>query len=186
MPRTELALAALTGVLFVVFGLVSSASKVVFAVPCIALWGAYGIYRRKEISWLGRPRDYTVPIALVVAIVAIAIAKRGIANPPRETWLLLLLYPPWGLVQQMIVQVFVARNLRTLGLSAWLVVPFAAIVFGAVHAPDWTLVAITTGAGLVFTGWYLRHPALVPLALAHGWSGAFVYTWILNRSALHP
>lgn len=84
MPRTELALAALTGVLFVVFGLVSNTSKVVFAVPCIAPWGAYGIYRRKEIAWLGLPRDYTVPLALVAGIVAISIAKRGIHGRARS------------------------------------------------------------------------------------------------------
>jgi membrane protease YdiL (CAAX protease family) len=68
--------------------------------------------------------------------------------------------------------------------GGWVTVYFAAIVFGAVHAPDWTLVGLCAVAGLVWTWCYLRHPTLLPLALAHGWSGAFVYTWILDRSAL--
>jgi hypothetical protein len=195
MPRIELAAAALTGVLFVVFGLVSNASKVVFAVPCIAAWGAYAIWRvsRGERRALGLTLDgiaraSSVPAAMVLAIVALSIVRKisiGWTPPPKETWLLLLIYPPWGLVQQMIVQVFVAKNLSTLGVPRALVVPIGALVFGAVHAPDWTLVAITAPAGLVWTWWYLRHPTLIPIAIAHGWSGAFVYTWILDRSALH-
>lgn len=195
MPRTELAFAALTGVLFVVFGLVSSASKVFFAVPCIAAWGAYAIWRtarghQKELGLTldGIGRASTVPAAMVLATVVVSIVRRiwlGWTAPPPETWLLLLIYPPWGLVQQMIVQVFVARNLVLLGVPRPLVVPIGALVFGAVHAPDWTLLAITAPAGLVWTWWFLRHPTLIPIAIAHGWSGAFVYTWILDRSALH-
>jgi membrane protease YdiL (CAAX protease family) len=84
----------------------------------------------------------------------------------------------------MLVQVFVAKNAMTLGVPRAGAIVLGAFVFGIVHAPDWTLVAITAFSGLVWTWCFLRRPTLFPLALAHGWSGAFVYTWILDRSAL--
>jgi hypothetical protein len=193
--RLELAFAGLTGVLFVTFALVSNASKVFFAAPCIVLWSAYAIWRtakgeRRELglTFEGLGRASIVPGAMVLAVIAISVARRvwlGWTPPPSETWLLLLIYPPWAFVQQLIVQVFVAKNLAALGMPAFFVVVTSAIVFGAVHAPDWTLVELCTGAGLVWTWWFRKHPTLIPLAIAHGWAGAFVYGWILERSALN-
>jgi hypothetical protein len=194
-PKLEIGLAILTGVLFVAFGIASNASKVAFAIPCIALWGAYATWRvlrgerkRLGLTFEGFWSASIVPGLMVLGIVAIAIARRawlGWTSPPRETWLLLLIYPPWGLVQQMLVQVFVAQNVSVLGVPRAVVIVLGALLFGAVHAPDWTLVAITTFSGLIWTWCFLRRPTLIPIALAHGWSGAFMYTWILDRSALH-
>jgi membrane protease YdiL (CAAX protease family) len=72
---------------------------------------------------------------------------------------LLLLYPVWGLFQQLMVQGIVARPLA-LGIrpvvSRPIAVVLASLLFGAVHPPDITLLAATAIMGLAFTPLYLR------------------------------
>ena len=98
---------------------------------------------------------------------------------------LFLLYPIWGVVQQLLVQGMVAANLSDApgGLgSPYAVTPIAAVLFGAVHVPNWKLTAATFAMGLAFTPLYLRHRNLWPLGLYHGWLGALFYVWVLDRN----
>ncbi|HLG42841.1 MAG TPA: CPBP family glutamic-type intramembrane protease [Planctomycetota bacterium] len=106
----------------------------------------------------------------------------GNLPPPWSFWVILAIYPAWGLVQQFLLNAILASNLRTL-LPAWATVPMAAVLFGLAHAPDWALVGLTGAAGLMWVPIYLWRPNLWMLGLAHGILGAVAYYAVLGRDA---
>lgn len=109
---------------------------------------------------------------------------QGWFTPGWTFWVVFLLYPLWGLAQQFLVQAMVARNLRKLGLPVWSVVLLAGVGFGMVHVFHPELAVLCVGAGIVWTGLFLKTPNLIPLALAHGWLGTLAYYWILEMEPL--
>ena len=94
---------------------------------------------------------------------------------------LLVLYPAWGLTQQLLVQGFVTRHLDAAGLPAVAVVPLSAATFGSVHLPNLPLTAATTTLGGAFASLYLRDGNVWPLGVAHGALGTLFYVWVLDR-----
>ncbi|WP_412061334.1 CPBP family intramembrane glutamic endopeptidase [Rubrivirga sp. IMCC45206] len=127
----------------------------------------------------------TRDVALVSAGTVLAMGAYGAANGSLrvEPSLvpLLVLYPAWGLTQQLLVQGFVTRHLDAAGLPAVAVVPLSAATFGSVHAPNWPLTAATTVMGGAFAGLYLRDQNVWPLGVAHGALGTLFYVWVLDR-----
>lgn len=123
--------------------------------------------------------------ALLSAGAVVAMGAYGAANGSLrvEPSLvpLLLLYPAWGLTQQLLVQGFVTRHLDTAGLPAVAVVPMSAATFGSVHLPNLPLTAATTTLGGAFAGLYLRDGNVWPLGVAHGALGTLFYVWVLDR-----
>jgi len=77
-------------------------------------------------------------------------------------------YLSWGLAQQYLLQSFALRRLMQAGLPAVPAAVLAAGAFAMVHAPNWILVGLTGGAGLVWCAIFLRRPNILTLALAHG------------------
>jgi membrane protease YdiL (CAAX protease family) len=94
--------------------------------------------------------------------------------------LLAVLYPAWGLVQQVLVQGMVVRNLEG-ALSPPAIAVAAGLLFGAVHLPHVALAAATALLGAVFTLIFLRSRNVWPLGLCHGWLGVLFYAWVLAR-----
>ncbi len=94
---------------------------------------------------------------------------------------LLLLYPLWGIVQQLLVLGIVVGNLERLGVARPVLVAVAAVGFAAVHVPDWSLCAATLVLGATCSLLFLRHRNLWPLGVLHGWLGACFYRWVLAR-----
>lgn len=190
------ALAAVaTGVAFLVYR-ASGAGTLYFAVPCLALWGGYLAARcRRQPALLrqwGLRLDNLRPATMrclpffVGGCVVLAAAGllRGSLRLPWSAAAVFLLYPLWGLVQQLLVQGLVAGNLRRLGLPAPAVIAIAAAAFASVHLPDWRLAGMCALAGAVWTGLFLRTPNLLPLAISHGWLGALAYYWVLGLDPL--
>ena len=126
-------------------------------------------------------------VGLLSAGAALGMAAYGAANGSLrvEPSLvpLLVLYPAWGLTQQMLVQGFLTRHLDAAGLPLLAVAPISAAAFGSVHVPNWRLTAATTALGGAFAPLYLRDRTLWPLGVAHGALGALFYTWVLDRDA---
>ncbi len=85
------------------------------------------------------------------------------------------LYVIWGLVQQYLLQAFCLRRLQQAGLGDTVACFAAAVLFGLFHAPNWPLVALTSGAGVVWCRLFLRHPNLLPLGLAHALLAVLTY-----------
>lgn len=137
----------------------------------------YGLSRRH----LARSGISAASLVLVgaagCALVALA---RGTLHVGPGLLLALVLYPFWGVIQQLLVQSMVVRNLAHV-LTPRVLVVLAAALFGAIHLPDPALAAATAGLGAVFTAIYLRWRNVWPLGIAHGLLGAVFYVWVLGR-----
>lgn len=129
-------------------------------------------------------RVSTAVTAAFVAVSALVIAAigwfRGALYWEWHFLFPLMLYPLWGLVQQLLVNGVLARSLRE-RLSPLATTGVAAALFGLIHLPFPTLMLATFLLGLVLTPLYLKYGNLWPLAFAHGWLGTLVYPWILDR-----
>jgi hypothetical protein len=134
---------------------------------------------------LGRAfRAATLLAAPAIAGMAVyAIAERGTLAFAPAGWLVLALYPAWGLVQQFLLQSMIVRNLRYSRLrpNYALTLLVGAALFSLAHVPNVPLMLGTFALGLVFIPLYLRHWNLWPLGIWHGWLGAFFYLWVLGR-----
>lgn len=167
-----------------------------FIAAAILFWGAFLTRRiRRDARWPARwglrrtslrPAAAATTCAALLALTAFAVIgnARGRLEVNAHLVVLLLAYPAWGLLQQLLVQGFAVRNLLAvrgpLG-SAPSVTLVAAALFAVVHLPDPELTLATFLLGLVFTPIYLRWRNLWPLGLWHGWLGAFAYLWVLGR-----
>lgn len=106
---------------------------------------------------------------------------------PPHLWILLILYPIWGIIQQFLVQGLVVRNLSLtkLGSRPILIVVLGATLFGLVHAPNILFMLATFCLGLLFVPLYLHFRNLLPLGLFHGWLGSLFYLWVLGHDPWH-
>ena len=126
----------------------------------------------------------TTGVALAAAAgMATVAGSRGTLSFHAHMLPLALLYPVWGLVQQLLVQALFVGNLSSepLRVPQALLIVLAAALFALVHLPDPILMAATFLLGLAFTPIYLRWRNVWPLGLWHGLLGVLVYFWILGR-----
>jgi len=192
-PLGESAAVVLTGSGFVVSQQVSG-GRLPFIGLCAVLRLGYIVLRvrreRRLLAEWGLRLD-NLALAVWRCLPALGLAAAGIVSYrllrgwmplPASSIALFVLYPIWALVQQLLVQSLLAQNLRRMGLSSALTVAAAALVFGLMHAPDWTLVPLCAAAGAAWTLLFLRTPNLIPLALSHGWLGVLAYYWVLERT----
>ena len=110
-------------------------------------WG----FRRRE---LGPAFAATSAFALVALVVMVGIALGQHTLAFRWQMLpLLVLYPIWGTLQQLLVQGIFVRTMTADGCGVprrFTTAAVASILFGAVHLPDLKLVAATGLLGAVF------------------------------------
>ena len=185
----------LTGVLHLVFEEVLH-QKALFIALAVLGWGSYIVLSARRdpgvLQTWGFRRDNlraALPAPTIFSLLAfLALAGAGLAQDTlRLNWHmvpLLLLYPIWGLIQQLLIQALFVRNVvrEVPALRApWLIVPLAAFLFGIVHWPDVRLMVATFLLGLAFTPMYLHVRNLWPLGIYHGWLGVFAYFWLLDR-----
>lgn len=191
----ELVAVSVTGAAHIFFTEVLQAYGL-FVVLAMAGWLGYFGWQAwrmpRELARRGFRKRNGGKVALVCVAVFLAGAgvlalvghQRGLlVLHPHMLWLFAA-YPLWGWVQQYMVQGLVAGNLIRLtnGRANGLIITLAAAVaFGAVHVPEWELVAATFALGLVATPIYLRWRNLWPLGVLHGWLGALAYFWVLGR-----
>ena len=95
-------------------------------------------------------------ILLVGASICLVVGSRqGALGLSRNMIFAGLLYPAWGLLQQLIVQGVAVRSLSR-ALPSPAVVIIAGLLFGAVHLPHLALAGATAALGSVFTIVFLR------------------------------
>jgi len=118
--------------------------------------------------------------AIGVAVCLIGGLWRGQVRFVPHMLVLALLYPVWGMVQQLLVQAMVVRNLiRALPLPV--LVAVAAVLFGLVHLPELPLAVGTALLGAAFTLIFVRWRNVWPLGVCHGLLGVLFYYWVLGR-----
>jgi uncharacterized protein len=164
-----------------------------YIAAAVLFWTGYLVFRahapEQARAW-GLRRDTLAPSLLANGLV-LAIAGPGMvvfgvlrgrgSPPPSSLYFLLALYPVWGLIQQFIICALVGKNLEAiLGSRGWAVV-VGAILFGAVHLPNWTLVALTAAACAVWMSLFLRWPNLWVHGISHGWLGSLAYIYVLGQ-----
>ncbi len=116
----------------------------------------------------------------VATIAAIGIA-RGTFVVDANLLPLLLAYPLWGWLQQLLVLGITLGNLEQLGVPRPWLVAISGIGFALVHVPDWPLCGATLLLGITCALLFLRHRNLWPLGVLHGWLGACFYRQVLAR-----
>ena len=186
-----LALVGTSG-LFLVFENVLD-RKLWFLVPAVIAWAVYvGRRVRADRSVLrdwGVRRDTFKPAAKSCGAF-VFVATTGLLGyrlwlgwlpVPLTALVILAVYPLWATVQQFALQGLVATNLRRLDVPSVAVVPITAVLFGLAHVPDWPIVALTGGAGIVWTIVFQRAPNLLAVSLSHAWLGTLAYYWVLER-----
>lgn len=137
----------------------------------------YGLAR----DGLGASAAAAGVILLVGTLVCFAIgSRRGGVTLSRNMLWTALLYPIWGILQQVLVQGVAVRNLAR-AIPGAVVVLVAGLLFGLVHLPHLALAAATATLGGVFTLVFLRHRNVWPLGVCHGLLGVLFYYWVLGR-----
>lgn len=122
----------------------------------------------------------TVGTGLGVAFCAVAGAKTGQLRWDGSHWLMLGLYPSWGLAQQFLLNEVLARHLRA--WSPRLGGGLAAALFALAHAPDWGVAAAVFPAAFFWIWLYPKLRSLPLFAAAHGVVGTTFFAWVQGRS----
>lgn len=170
-------------------------AKTAFVIVAAVVWLGYVLWRRRTdpgaLHTWGLRRDNLAAAAkaagAVTAPLAVCALAYGFATanfpPPRGFWLILLLYPAWGIAQQFLLNAMLARNLGAV-LPGWAAIVISAALFAASHAPDLPVVALTVPAGALWVLMYRRWPNLWALGIAHGILGTLVFYGVLGRDPL--
>jgi hypothetical protein len=128
--------------------------------------------------------------APLLTVLALAMLAGGLLlNTTRhmaadQAFLALFAYLPWGVVQQyMLNGYFLNRFDRAFSprAAAWI----TAILFGAVHTPNWFLMAVTLVGGWCATQVYRRHRNLYFLGIAHATIGFLLYVTVPDSISHH-
>jgi membrane protease YdiL (CAAX protease family) len=180
-----------TGVGFLAFGL----SFLYIGVASL-FWVSYVLARHRWdhdvfVRWgfrrrgFGRAAALTAPFALAGAAFCVVYGVvSGEAVMNSHLPLLLVLYPPWGVVQQFLVVALIAENLVAvtrgrIGEPAAVVI--TAVVFAAVHLEDPALVVATFFLGLVTTSVYFRTKNVWVPGILHGWFATLFYFLVMGE-----
>jgi membrane protease YdiL (CAAX protease family) len=167
-------------------------AKTVFVAVAAMTWVAYVAWRRRSDpgvfhAW-GLRRDNLAAAARAALVVTAPLVAAAVAYgfavgylPPRSGfWLILVLYPMWGVAQQFLLNAMLARNLTSV-LPGWVAALLSGALFAAAHAPDLPVVALTFPAGVLWVLMYRRWPNLWALGVAHGFLGSVIFYGVLGR-----
>lgn len=171
--------------------------QMVFTIAAILFWICFvGVRVHRDPSVLRRwgfTRDgfrQSVRVLLPFGVAAgRAMAGYGLlAGTLVFSWrffLLLALYPAWGLVQQFLVVGLLAGNLRKDGrLPEWAIILAVSLLFAAIYLPSIPLVIVAGLMAAVTTPVYFRTGNLYAPGLLHGWIGTIAYFFALGRDPL--
>lgn len=93
-------------------------------------------------------------------------------------FIVLFLYPGWGVIQQFLVAVLLAGNLDRISrkkIPSRGIVLIVSILFALVHFPEIPLVIVAFLLGMVTIKAYLRYGNIWTIGLVHGWFATFFY-----------
>ena len=100
---------------------------------------------------------------------------------PISFWLVLGLYPLYGIAQQFALQALITRNLRNHVARLPFRVLAASTLFSFAHFPTMWLMALTFIAGLAFTWIFEQHRNLWAIGIVHGILGSVAYYLVIGQ-----
>lgn len=199
----ELAAVLVTGVLHVLIemsvqGLRGASETIagphhIFNLVAVVGWGGYVVWKacrsRGFLAETGiRRAGFAASLGAGAAFTACAIPvllafgwMRDRLPLPATFWLLLGMYPAWGMAQQFALQGLVRRNLVALVERPAQRIVLTATIFSAAHFPNVSLMILTLMAGLVFTAIFEWKRNLWAVGLIHGILGAAAYMLVLGE-----
>ncbi len=193
-PVLELAAVALTAALHLSWPS-TGLPRALLVLPMVACWLGYVVRRYRQdpeaVAAWGLRREGLWPTSLAMgAVMAVGLVGMGAYGwwigsglPPWYASIILVVYPVFGLVQQLIVQGLVTGNLAKLPGRAGhpaVATVVSATLFGLVHWPIPELMGGTFLLGLAMAPVWLRWRNLFPLAVAYGWLGMVIFYVVLQ------
>lgn len=135
-----------------------------------------------DVEWV-RPGLAYAGISLLGVVVLIVLAPDGVAPPFGRLALLVVVYVPWALAQQILLCAVLACALGELIPGPW-VSWVAGALFAASHLPDLPLAGLTLVVGVVWVTIYRSWANLWLSTASHSILGAVAYTMALGRDPL--
>lgn len=121
--------------------------------------------RAGDWRWLGQPRDWLAPFALLpVALLLIAVAGGTFTAPLASH---VAVYLVWACLQQWLILVVAMRRLEAARLPVMAVILATATLFALMHTPNGVLMQLCLLAELWWAWCFRRSRALLPIAVAH-------------------
>ena len=139
------------------------------------MWGFRG-----DNFWAALRLQLTFAVPAGVILYGLGLSQ-GTATLPRTFWLVLGLYPLWGIAQQFALQNLIARNLRDVVPDQMLRALAVALLFGLSHCPRRSLMVLTFVAGFFLTLIYEYQPNLWAVGCVHGVLGAMTIYIVLQE-----
>jgi uncharacterized protein len=170
--------------------------KLPFIVTAILGWLIYIIYRSYKVkgilSYWGFRKDNlkrvmlkVMPFGLVSLITFFLVGYwQGTINLTWHIIPILIIYPVWGSIQQFLMIGLVAGNFQDLtgfSVSRVAIIISTAILFSAVHYPNYWLILGTFVLAMFYTYIYLKDRNIYVLGLFHGWLGGLFFYTVVNR-----
>jgi membrane protease YdiL (CAAX protease family) len=203
-PLIELVLVILTGIGHVALEVATSGLKGaadtlnrpqhIYNLTVALLWGGYLVWRLLRTpglayEWgfrrqgLGQALGACLRFGVIATIPLVAYAAwQGRLPLPATFWLVVALYPLWGLAQQFALQSLLTRNLRQVVPRFCFRILAAAAIFSAAHFPNYELMGLTLVAGVAFTWLYEKYGNLWAVGITHGFLGALAYYAVLGQN----
>ena len=172
-----------------------------FTIAAIAFWAGYvtlrhswnpTVLKRWGFSRAGLKTGLVLGAGVFVVGLTVSLLYGLIAGSSLLNWnlgLLLLLYPVWGVVQQLLVTCLFADNVMVLSrgkVSPFVVVMMAALLFSAAHVPDRELMVATFFLGITTVLIFFRTRNLLAVGILHGWFASVFYFFGMGQDPLAP
>jgi hypothetical protein len=171
--------------------------QMVFTIAAILFWIAFvgvRVHRDRSVlrGWGFTGQGFWHGVRMLLPYSAVGlVATLGyglVAKTLIFSWrffLLLALYPAWGLVQQFLVVGLLAGNLRKGGrLPEGVIILVIAVLFAAIHLPSIPLVVVAGVMIAITTSVYFKTANLYSLGLFHGWIACLSYFFVLGHDPL--
>jgi membrane protease YdiL (CAAX protease family) len=170
--------------------------KLFFIILSILAWAGYVIFQSRKAPgilwyWGFRTDNFKeviikiLPFGIVSLIAFFVVGYyQGTMNLNWNIIPILILYPIWGIVQQLLVIGLVGGNLqdmKEIRINKFVIIALTALLFGLVHFPFYWLMAATFFLALLYGFIYLKSRNLYVLGLFHGWLGCLFYYTVLDR-----
>ncbi|MFL5729215.1 MAG: type II CAAX prenyl endopeptidase Rce1 family protein, partial [Cytophagaceae bacterium] len=170
--------------------------KLPFIAVVIFGWLVYILFRNYKVKGIlhywGFRADNLKSVALkVLPFGLISIAGffligywQGTINLTWHIIPILIIYPIWGTVQQFLMIGLVSGNfqdLRKFSMSKIVNIILTALLFSAVHYPNYWLMMGTFVLAMFYTFIYLKERNVYVLGLFHGWLGGLFFYTVVNR-----